>query len=152
MKKFVTVALVAALSVGLLAGCGGNDKKDADANAEDKAGFGQHNLGDNLPVAGAHGLRCFNHTEVNFAQRGFNQPRHERRCLVFLFIWYSHRHRPGSYCQRWDSSYACIQPDFRRYCQFIALRAVFANDFYDHAHYHGHRYLLHRNMFILQID
>ena len=36
MKKFVTVALVAALSVGLLAGCGGNDKKDADANAEDK--------------------------------------------------------------------------------------------------------------------
>ena len=36
MKKFVTVALGAALSVGLLAGCGGNDKKDADANAEDK--------------------------------------------------------------------------------------------------------------------
>ena len=36
MKKFVTVALVAAWSVGLLAGCGGNDKKDADANAEDK--------------------------------------------------------------------------------------------------------------------
>ena len=36
MKKFVTVALVAALSVGLLAGCGGNDQKDADANAEDK--------------------------------------------------------------------------------------------------------------------
>lgn len=36
MKKFVTIALVAALSVGLLAGCGGNDKKDADANAEDK--------------------------------------------------------------------------------------------------------------------
>ena len=36
MKKFVTVALVAALSVGLLAGCGGNDKKYADANAEDK--------------------------------------------------------------------------------------------------------------------
>ena len=36
MKKFVTVALVAALSVGLLAGCGGNDKKDADANAADK--------------------------------------------------------------------------------------------------------------------
>ena len=36
MKKFVTVALVAALSVGLLEGCGGNDKKDADANAEDK--------------------------------------------------------------------------------------------------------------------
>lgn len=36
MKKFVTIALVAALSVGLLAGCGGNDQKDADANAEDK--------------------------------------------------------------------------------------------------------------------
>lgn len=36
MKKFVTVALVAALSVGLLAGCGGNDQKDADANAKDK--------------------------------------------------------------------------------------------------------------------
>lgn len=36
MKKFVTITLVAALSVGLLAGCGGNDKKDADANVEDK--------------------------------------------------------------------------------------------------------------------
>lgn len=41
MKKFVTIALTAALSIGLLAGCGngGNDadkNADANANAEDK--------------------------------------------------------------------------------------------------------------------
>lgn len=38
IRKFVSVALVAALSVGLLAGCGGSKNADqnADANAEDK--------------------------------------------------------------------------------------------------------------------
>ena len=37
MKKFVTIALTAALSVGLLAGCGsGSNDADANADAEDK--------------------------------------------------------------------------------------------------------------------
>ena len=36
MKKIVSVALVAALSVGLLAGCGGNKKAEQNADTEDK--------------------------------------------------------------------------------------------------------------------
>lgn len=36
IKKIVSVALVAALSVGLLAGCGGNKKAEQNADTEDK--------------------------------------------------------------------------------------------------------------------